>query len=167
MTYTGQYFEFLHPEKYTFDIEAIAHSLSLQCRWNGNCKAFFSTAEHSVMVSRHVPIQHALGALLHDGQESVMGDCPSPLKRVLSDFRKLEDNAEREMMKQFGVSFPLDWTVKHADLRVMAREILDLMPPCEPWAMLEGIEPVDESVLCLPPKEAKRQFLEQYYELTK
>lgn len=95
-----------------------------------------------------------------------MGDCPSPLKRVLPDFRQLEDNAERVMMQQFGVDYPLDKSVKHADLRVMAREILDLMPPCEPWAMLEGIEAVEDSVLCLTPQEAKRQFLERYYELT-
>jgi hypothetical protein len=63
------------------DILDIAHSLSLQCRYNGACKFFYSVAQHSEFVSRHVPPEDALAALLHDAEEAYTSDMTTPLKK--------------------------------------------------------------------------------------
>ena len=58
-TFTGKKFDPLNPNLNDFCIEDIAHSLSLQCRFTGHCRVFYSVAEHSVHVSYQVPAEHA------------------------------------------------------------------------------------------------------------
>ncbi|MBZ4236376.1 hypothetical protein LAM40_23075, partial [Mycobacterium tuberculosis] len=90
----------------------MAHSLSLQCRWTGNCKSFYSIAEHSTRCSYLVPKEHALAAILHDAVETVTGDCSTPLKKLLNRFSEIEHAAEEVLMKQFKISMPLHPCVK-------------------------------------------------------
>lgn len=47
-TYTGRAFWPLDPRVDEIDIDDIAHSLSMQCRYAGHCLRFYSVAEHSV-----------------------------------------------------------------------------------------------------------------------
>ena len=167
MTASGKYYNFFEPQHYKFEIEAIAHSLSNQCRWTGNCKKFYSIAQHSVMVSEVVPEEHALAGLLHDGIESVMGDCSTTLKSLLPLYKELEYNAEKEMFKQFGISFPMSRDVKKADLILLATERRDLMPYCGYWEMLEGVKPMRKVIKPWNAEKAKKEFLKRYNELTK
>ena len=165
MTASGKYYNFFEPQNYTFDIEAMASSLSKLCRWTGNCKEFFSIAQHSVIVSYLVPPEHAMAGLLHDGIESVMGDCSTPLKLLFPLYKELEYAAEKEMFSQFGIPFPMHPSVKQADLVSLATERRDLMPPCGNWLVLEGVEPMKQTIWPLPPKQAQELFLKRYYEL--
>ncbi len=55
LTWTGRVFRPLRPDPADVDVRGIAHSLSLQCRFNGHCREFYSLAEHGVCVSREVP----------------------------------------------------------------------------------------------------------------
>lgn len=167
MTASGQYFDFLKPELYTFDIEAIAHSLSLQCRWTGNCKSFYSIAEHSTRCSYLVPKEHALAAVLHDAVESVTGDCSTPLKKLLNRFSEIEHAAEEVLMKQFKISVPLHPCVKSADLIMLCTEKRDLMGDNSAWEMLDGVLPLPKTIKPWGHEKAKRKFLERYYEITK
>ena len=50
-TYSGKKFYPLDPRPEDIDIRDIAHALSLNCRFNGHCRCFYSVAEHSVGVS--------------------------------------------------------------------------------------------------------------------
>ena len=59
-TYTGRQFWPIDPRANEVHIEDIAHALSMMCRYNGHCRTFYSVAEHSVLVSQHVPPEHAL-----------------------------------------------------------------------------------------------------------
>jgi len=91
----------LKPE--TIDIETIAHSLALQCRWMGHIHDFYSVAEHCTRVAsecfrRYSEVMAeseemetdeerrrglglaALGGLLHDASETYGGDVISPIK---------------------------------------------------------------------------------------
>lgn len=50
-TFTGRRFWPLDPRIEDIDIQDIAHSLSLVCRWTGHTYCFYSVAEHSLRVS--------------------------------------------------------------------------------------------------------------------
>lgn len=49
-TFTGKRFDFLAPHEDDVDLEDIAHSLSMQCRFNGHGRVFYSVAEHTAIV---------------------------------------------------------------------------------------------------------------------
>lgn len=166
MTASGKYFNFTNPSKYKFEIESVAHALSQQCRWFGNCNKFFSIAQHSILVSYNTDEGYELEGLLHDGQESVMGDCASPLKAMLSRYSEIEVEAEKALLKQFGLSYPLHHSVKRSDLVVLATEARDIMPVCKTWPILKGVQPLKKIIQPWGPEKAKRKFLERFYELT-
>ena len=168
-TYTGKRFEFsgeIDPE--TICIEDIAHSLAMQCRYNGHIKVFYSVAEHSVVMSYLMPTKEAaIGALLHDAAEAYTGDIITPLKT--DAMRALEDKIMRAILSSFGIkiSKTVAREVKKADLRMMATEKEQLLTPGHEWETLEGIEPYCMALWGLPPTEAKDRFLKRFIELTK
>jgi len=95
-TYTGVRFDLLVPETEMVDINDIAHAESMQCRFTGHPKFFYSVAEHSFNVStlvenycRRVGMGAADGAhagleaLLHDAAEAYVGDMSRPMKMLL------------------------------------------------------------------------------------
>ncbi len=80
-------FDYLNPEFADIDIETIAHSLSLNCRFNGHTKYFYSVAQHSLNVMSAVKNElknplTTLIALFHDVVEAFISDIPSPLKSL-------------------------------------------------------------------------------------
>ena len=66
-------FDFLDPHGSDFDIDDIAHSLAHICRYSGQCRAFYSVAEHSILVADTVA-EFGYEALLHDSAEAFIGD---------------------------------------------------------------------------------------------
>jgi len=82
-TRTGRLY-WAEPERYTFDIQEIAESLSRICRFNGHM-GWESVATHSIRVARavsHMPPRVQLAALLHDAHEAYIGDVAGPLLRA-------------------------------------------------------------------------------------
>lgn len=145
-------------------IEDIAHGLSNNCRFVGQCAKFYSVAEHSVLVSLSVP-DHALFGLLHDGAEAIIGDVSSPLKRLLHDYKVIERRLEVALWRRFGLGDTLPPEVKSADYRVLAAEIQSLMPQNHDWVKKQNIEPAPVPILALDPVKAKQLFLARYREL--
>lgn len=168
LTVSGNYFNFLRPEAADFTIEDIAHALSNICRFTGHVKSFYSVAQHSVLVSRLVPAEHALAGLLHDAAEAFLGDVSSPLKMLLNDYKEIERCVEKEVLGRFGLSSDLHPEVKHADLRALATEKRDLMAigASEEWSVLNGVTPDLAAVVPLSPGAAYHLFMGRFSALT-
>lgn len=104
-TASGRMFYPLDPRPDEIHIEDIAAALSRICRFGGHCRAFYSVAQHSVLVSEHSGPGDELWGLLHDASEAYLGDLIRPLKRqeCMSSWRK----AEAAVMSAVRVRFQL------------------------------------------------------------
>jgi len=164
-TFTGGMFFPLAPRREDIDIRDIAHSLSMQCRFNGHCRVFYSVAEHSVRVSHAVPEKHALWGLLHDAAEAYLTDLPKPVKDQMPSFIELEDELLGFLLNYFGLSMPMPPEVKLADVQLLMTEARDLMaPPPESWGI--DTQPLPEKIVPMSSTEAETAFLERFAELT-
>jgi hypothetical protein len=86
-TVIGEEFDIADPKAVQVDIDVVAHSLALQCRYIGHVPFPYSVAEHSVRVSRWVEEQGGSivdqqKGLWHDGPEAFCGDMVRPMKRM-------------------------------------------------------------------------------------
>ncbi len=163
-TYLGNRFYLTRPHIDDVAIEDIAHGLAYQCRFNGQTSAFYSVAQHSLMVMELVPPEHRFAALLHDAAEAYLGDMVKPLKNLFPEFSAIETR----VMAIIGEKFGLDLThlapcIKEADLVALATEKRDLMPhSTESWSYLANVEPLPHIIAALSPGEAKEAFLAAY-----
>lgn len=166
LTVEGNYFDFLYPETSPFSIDAVAHALSNICRFGGHTLAFYSVAQHSVLVSRVVPEEHAMAGLLHDASEAFVGDVVTPLKMLLSEYRAIEERVEKVILSKFGI-IGIPECVKYADLVALRTEQRDLLPmhATERWGLTAHIAPLRKRIAALAPKEAKVLFLARYREI--
>jgi hypothetical protein len=163
-TFTGRRFFPLGPKPGDLDLRDVAHALSLQCRFNGHCLRFYSVAEHSVRVSRALPLGLAAWGLLHDAAEAYLSDLPSPIKRQMPLFQDAENKLLVVIAERFGLCWPMPELVARADLLLLATEARDLMaPPPEPWRL--EADPLEERIEPWTPAEAEHAFLERCAEL--
>lgn len=105
------------------DIHDIAIALSREARFNGHTTEFYSVAQHSLFVSNLLPPDNALEGLLHDATEAYMRDIPSPLKKLLFDYQKLEKRMDRAIRKKFGLPPIMSKIVKDCDLLALWHEM--------------------------------------------
>jgi uncharacterized protein len=162
MLRSGALFDFLDPWSSSFTIEDIAHGLSNICRYAGQCRKFYSVAEHSIYVS-HVAQEFEYPALMHDAAEAFLGDITRPLKQLVPEFKRIEAEVERVIFSRFGIEWPVPPEVKSADLKVLAAEQAQIMPlGTDQWARTSNIIPADILVENWCPELAKRKFLERF-----
>lgn len=167
LTISGNYFDFITPDKSKFSIEDIAHGLSHVCRFAGQCKPFYSVAQHSVMVSRIVPFEDALAGLMHDAAEAFIGDVSAPLKQLLPEYKLIEKRVENAIFNRFGLNLPMPKSVKHADLVMLATEQRDFMPPHnDDWALIKEITPLTFKLEAVDSLTACSMFIERYNQIT-
>ncbi len=152
----------------------IAHSLSMQCRYNGHVKDFYSVAEHSVLVSYMVPQEHALTALMHDATEAYLSDVTRPMKKRFKEFITWETKAWVPISEYFGLPLVMPQEVIDADDSILYYESPYLIGEHVRTTWTLFLKPRDvilpwpfgHRIKCLSPRSAETRFLERFYELT-
>lgn len=162
-TATGGKFWPLDPRPEDIHIVDIAHHLSMQCRYAGAVSRFYSTAEHSVLLSHAVDPEHAMAALLHDGGEAYLPDMVRPTKRQFPAYTAAEERIREMIFVKYGLPPEMPGQVKAFDDRICADEKAALLPPI-PWN--HNPEPLGVRILGCHPTDAKSAFLYRFAELT-
>ena len=167
--FDGKFFDFLDPDSTPLSIEHIAHGLSHVCRFAGqiaNADASYSVAQHSVLAAVHAPQEIRYDALMHDVSEAVLGDVSTPLKRLLPEYRRLEESVMESLSRQYAFMHG-DPRVREIDLRMLATEQRDLLAiPQEDsthWDFLP--EPYFDRIECWEPHYAKQTFIGMFHAL--
>lgn len=114
-----------------FNIEDIAHSLSMNCRFNGHVNQFYSVAQHSLLVMDLMKFLHlgdSLEGLMHDATEAYMTDVPAPLKTLLPDWRKLDGKLDTALREWLTLPIKKTNGCKTADWYALFIEAACLLP---------------------------------------
>ena len=164
-TFSGRQFWPIDPRPEEVFIEDIAHALSMMCRYNGHCNRFYSVAEHSVLVSRNVPDDDALWALLHDASEAYIADIVRPAKRFIEGYRRVEDRIMDAVCQAFELAIIMPASVARADSAILADEMAQLMRPA-PSSWYLPFPPIGVEIQGLEPAAAEALFLYRFHEIT-
>lgn len=165
-TYSGRRFNPTNPNPKSIVLQDIAHSLSMQCRFTGHCKSFYSVAQHSVYVSYICDSQDALWGLLHDASEAYLIDIPRPLKKSgkMDNYIEFEKIMQKAICERFGLPENEPPSVKKADTMLLSTEARDLMQPHHPdWR--QPIEPLPFKIESWEPAKAEKMFLDRFLQL--
>lgn len=140
-TYSGIKFYPLDPYPEDIKIEDIAHALSLICRYNGQCKYFYSVGQHSLNVYNYLAMLYPtdytlqLVGLLHDASEAYISDICRPTKSCLTNYKAIESCVQSAVLVAFGLNFTSVETglVKAVDDLVLYAEAKVLMKNIDSW----------------------------------
>ena len=172
LTAGGRFVDLLDPRPETIHLDDIAHGLALTCRFVGQCRGFYSVAEHSVRVSRVCDPLDALWGLLHDADEAYLPDLPRPLKGHVPDFSAIKARMTAAVVERFdlarrtlsGTTTEEPLSVIRADGTLLATEGRDLMPPG--WAYWNLLyPPLDEEIVPWPRGHAEAMFHRRFHEV--
>ncbi len=93
---------------------------------------------------------------------------PAPLKRLLPDYKRMEEKIDAVIREKYGLPPVMSTPVKYADLIMLATERRDLgLDDGSFWPVLEGI-PATEMFKVIPqaPGHAYGMFMERFNELS-
>ncbi|HLO62231.1 MAG TPA: hypothetical protein VK165_04620 [Azonexus sp.] len=166
-TCSGKHFCLQAPEAAQIDIKDIAHGLAYQGCYNGQTSHFYSLAQHSLLVASLVPPQHRLAALLHDAAAAYFGSMVWPLRQLLPDFPALEKKIMAAVGEKFGVTDFHASAIRRAHLIILATEQRDVYPGTGVSILAGASAPIPRRIDFMSPEEAKYQFLERFFELTR
>lgn len=163
-TFTGKMFSPRRMEEHNYDIRDIAHALSLTCRYNGHCKAFYSVAEHSCKIHDFVSSKAKYYGLMHDASEAYLSDIPKPIKILLPDYEEMETRLSNVITKSFLVPYDdnIYREVKNADKRIVFNEMLKVFPDASRETEMIGAALSGVEIECWDPRRAELEFLDRF-----
>ena len=177
ITASGMVFDILNPSKDDISVNDIAHALSMQCRFNGHCKKFYSVAQHSVRVAQLLSdagysARHVKLALIHDATEAYIGDVVTPLKNQLDKYIEIEKAVDSVIREKFDLGGNVDeeyGIVKQADQAMLYAERRDLLEASDmKWEDYDGQFSVNliQPIVPLDPINAKWLYLNAIHSFT-
>jgi hypothetical protein len=152
-TYTGIKFNYDNITKNSINIEDIAHSLSMLCRFTGHTDHFYSVAQHSVNCAlvgmKMGDISLAKAALFHDASEAYLNDINSIAKSYLPVYKEIELSIQDKVLEKFNVpNDPYIYDiVKEIDKRMLVTEKQHLLRNTLKWDLEEYITPYNYTFL--------------------
>jgi hypothetical protein len=167
LTISGRKFWFDEPKPEHVAIEDIAWALSMNCRFTGHTRFFYSVAQHCYLASFLVPERFMLEALLHDATETYLSDINAPAKMLLPQYKALEKKVHLAIAAKFGVPETMSPSVHHADMRMLHTEYRDLMPQDDKSWGLESYPPMSERITPFSIEYAREAFMARFIYLTK
>ena len=174
VTYTGKKHCLTDPDPVSIDVETIAHSLSLLCRFAGMTREFYSVGDHSLHVCDLLkdiyPEDYGLQlhGLIHDFTEGLgLMDCIRPLKELLPVYQDLEAKTKTAIYAAFDLLMPTDQQeaqVKWADSTMLATEWRDLLNDGG-YQLSITEQPRTEIVRPRPQSFVEQEIIAQYLRL--
>lgn len=162
----GERFYPFDPNPDVMDIEIIAHALSNMCRFSGQCKHFYSVAQHSVLCSLHVPEEDAFTALMHDATEAFIADIPKPLKVGLPQYEEAEEGVWRAVCERYGLPIDMPQSVKDVDRRAVMTEGDQLVGGFDWQECYPELQMLPITICPATPGVSREMFIRRYDELT-
>lgn len=164
-TFAGIRFTPLKPNPNNIVIQDIAHALSMQCRFTGHTKEFYSVAQHCVLVSHLCDWEDRLWGLLHDASETYISDFSQPLKHSgqFENYITYEKALMKAICERFNLIEEEPVSVKRADKILLAMEARDLLVTRPDW--VNQYQPIPLKIEPWDPKKAETNFLDRFYEL--
>lgn len=178
----GSVYDYLDPMACQMSLEDYAWGLAAQQRFSGQTRiralgwkrALYCVAEHCVRGSQQAlddgkGEQFAFRFLTHESGEVVCGDAPSPMKVALPEFRPFEKAQARGIDEWFGWEDFDPQGIKRWDLRMLATEYRDLLPPRQHGRLFQpptGYDAFDQVIVPYHhPAQAVKAWLALYAKL--
>jgi 5'-nucleotidase len=170
---SGAWFDPINPTQEDMDsltVEIIAHALSQLCRFGGQCKHFYSVAQHAYYVSKWCSPWNLEG-LHHDDTEGCgLNDIIRPVKYApgFEAYREYEANLSNLIDKKFNLH-PMTEAVKRADDQMLVAEMKALAPGSYLAYLLrlkqKGYMEIHVDIEYWDCKKAEQMYLNRHYEL--
>jgi hypothetical protein len=151
--HSGVNIDLRSPDMSEVKISDVAHTLARICRWNGIPEDHFSVAEHCVMAAESAPKDKRLKVLMHDCEESILGDNITPLKNLVPELVVVGNYVRGLLLKHFNIK-----GYKESDIKPYDRAQTE-------WERQNIID--TQNYKGMMPKQAKRLFIEKYNEYSK
>lgn len=160
---SGGYFDFNNMNYESFTLADIAGSLSKLCRFGGHIPYFYSVAEHSLLCSveaKNLGCSEAVqfACLMHDATEAFIGDCVTPLKAMIPDFKALENTIQNLISAKFNIDF-YDPIIDQIDKEMLiAERDLFFVHDGIPWEGEDKIRKIYPDIRGMLPEIAEANF---------
>lgn len=162
----GRLLDIVEPDPNAIDLDVLADGLARTCRFTGQGNAFYSVAEHSVLVARQLQRDRPgerplhLWGLMHDAAEAFICDLPGPFKHVgeMHFYRHVEAKLLLAVADRFGLPWPPPKeSIKAAEALVFSLEMESLF----------GKDATRRLPVFKTPQEAALAFRAAFHELTR
>ena len=169
-TISGKAFWPLKPYPEDFCIYDITHALSLQCRFGGHVKEFYSVAQHSLWVADTVKELYGpefeFEGLMHDFTEGYISDLIRPVKYQCPEYMAIEETIYQAGAVRFGLPAKISREVKYVDNLAAWTEKRDLLVETD---LVDWGPPMDPHPKIIVPepnfKKVRDAFLDRYFSL--
>jgi len=121
-TASGNKIDLLNPKTDQISINDIAIALGNTSHFGGQTKRFFSVAQHSWLVAEIAPEHLKKEALMHDAAEAYLGDMIKPLKILLPEYQRLEEQMLKVIFERYHLDYEKLIDVKRYDKKIQQLE---------------------------------------------
>lgn len=158
-TWEGIAFYVLDPRPEEIYIEDIARALSMQCRYTGHVRFFYSVAEHCCHIADRCTGRNKAWGLLHDASEAYLNDIARPVKPDLANYKIIEAGVMACVIDRFNLPLDMPQEVHDLDNRILVNEREQLLKkPPMPW-MYTGERILDLMIEGWHPQQAEAEFM--------